>query len=104
MWLRRLLEDLSEKQGVSSVIFCVCRSALSITKNRILHGRTKHIDTRFHFIRDLIKDEIIEVRHCKTEEQIADIFTKALPKYKFETLRTKLGVCDLFDQREGVEV
>ncbi|XP_039123455.1 secreted RxLR effector protein 161-like [Dioscorea cayenensis subsp. rotundata] len=68
LWLRRLLDDLGEKQVVSSVIHCDNRSALSIAKNPILHGQTKHIDTRFHFIRDLVKDEVILVKHCKTDD------------------------------------
>lgn len=64
VWLHRLLADINEKQGNPSVIFCDNRSALSIAKNLILHGRTKHIDTHFHFIWDLMKDEQIDVRHC----------------------------------------
>ncbi|XP_039142894.1 secreted RxLR effector protein 161-like [Dioscorea cayenensis subsp. rotundata] len=62
VWLKRLLEDFGEKQSTPSVIVCDNRSAIAIAKNPILHGRTKHIDVRFHFIRDLIKDDAIEVK------------------------------------------
>lgn len=57
---------LNEKQNDASVILCDNRSAISIAKNLILHGRTKHIDIRNHFIHDLMKNGIIEVKHCRT--------------------------------------
>lgn len=59
-----------------------------------MHSRTKHIDTRLHFIRDLIAGKIIDVQYCKTEDQLADILTKALPKDKFISFKSLLGVCD----------
>jgi hypothetical protein len=59
-----------------------------------MHGRCKHIDVRFHFLRDLTKDEVVELVHCKTEDQIADIFTKPLKLESFCRLRAKLGICD----------
>lgn len=50
IWIRRLLEDLKENQLEATVIYCDNKSAIAIAKNPALHGRTKHIDTRFHFI------------------------------------------------------
>lgn len=61
VWLRKLLENLCEKQEDSSVILCDNKSAISIAKNPILHGRTKHIDTRYHFIRDLVQNGSISI-------------------------------------------
>nr|ABN08974.1 gag-pol polyprotein, putative [Medicago truncatula] len=57
------------------------------------HSRTKHIDIRHHFIRDLVEDKVVTLEHVATEEQLADIFTKALDVKQFENLRSKLGVC-----------
>jgi len=53
-------------------------SAINISKNPIQHSRTKHIDIRHHFIRDLLEEKVVTLEHVYTEEQLADIFTKAL--------------------------
>ncbi|KAM2943575.1 hypothetical protein COP2_026742 [Malus domestica] len=63
-----------------------------MSKNPVFHHKTRHINRRYHFIRDAIQDGTIELHYCSTEEQLADIFTKALPKDRFEYLRTALGV------------
>ena len=67
--------------------------AINISKNPVQHSRTKHIDIRHHYIRDLVDDKVITLEHVDTEEQIADIFTKALDANQFEKLRGKLGIC-----------
>jgi hypothetical protein len=53
-------------------------SLINISKNYIQHSRTKHIDIRHHFIRDLVEENIVTWEHIAIKEQIADIFTKAL--------------------------
>ena len=63
-----------------------------MSKNPVFHQKTRHINRRYHFIRDAIQDGTIELNYCRTEEQLADIFTKALPKDRFEYLRPALGV------------
>jgi hypothetical protein len=60
-----------------------------------MHGRSKHIDVRFHFLRDLTRDGVVELKHCGTQEQIADIMTKPLKLDVFLKLRKFLGVCDV---------
>jgi hypothetical protein len=59
-----------------------------------MHGRCKHIDARFHFLRNLTKDGIVELVHCKTDEQLADLFTKPLKLESFCKLREGLGMVD----------
>ena len=56
------------------------------------HARTKHIDIRYHFIRDKIQAGILDVIYCPTNEMAADILTKALPSFKFQPLVRKLGM------------
>jgi len=68
-------------------------SAINISKNPIQHSRTKHIDIRHHFIRDLVEENIVTLEHVVTEEQLVNIFTKALDAKQFEKLRGKLGIC-----------
>lgn len=57
-----------------------------------MHGHTKDIDTRFHFIKDPLCNGEINVVYRNTNEQVADVFTKALPSHKVEFLRQTLGV------------
>jgi hypothetical protein len=64
-------------------------------EDAILHGRCNHIDVRFHLLRDLTKDGTIELVHCKSQEQLADIMTKALKLETFCKLRSELGLIDL---------
>ncbi|KAK2393902.1 hypothetical protein P8452_15818 [Trifolium repens] len=66
------------------------KSAISLAKNPISHGRSKHIETRFHFIREQVVNGNIEVLYCPTEVQLADGFTKAVKLDRFEFLRKKL--------------
>ncbi|KAK9951499.1 hypothetical protein M0R45_006937 [Rubus argutus] len=61
-----------EQQGPTEVL-CDNIPAIKFSKNPILHGRSKHIDVRYHFSRDLYKDGVIDIVHCKSEDQIADV-------------------------------
>ncbi|XP_019266657.1 PREDICTED: uncharacterized protein LOC109244083 [Nicotiana attenuata] len=65
-------------------LLCVNTSALNMAKNPVLHKKTKHIDVRHHFLRDNVKKGLICIRFCCIEDQIADIFTKALSREHFE--------------------
>ena len=68
-------------------------SAISVAKNPVLHSRTKHIDVRFHFLRDHYEKGDIDLVHVASENQLADIFTKPLEFGAFVRLRGELGVC-----------
>jgi hypothetical protein len=61
----------------------------------VFHRHRKHIAIRYHFIRELVETRKINLEFCKSEEQLADIFTKTLPKENFEKLREYLGLIDL---------
>ena len=67
-------------------------SAISISKNLVQHYKTKHIDIRHHFIKELVEKMVIELKHVSTEKQLADIFTKPIDCVQFETLRSSLGL------------
>jgi hypothetical protein len=77
------------------VIFCDNNSSIKLSKNPILHERCKHIDVRFHFLRDLTKDDVIELVFCKSKEQLADIMTKPFKLDSFCNMRNELGMIDL---------
>ena len=63
-----------------------------MVRNPIFHGKTKHIKVKYHAIREAEKEGDVQLLHCGTDDQLANIFTKALKKGKFEMLRNKLGV------------
>jgi len=95
IWLRRILEEIQFKQQGATSIYCDNSSTIKLSRNLVLHGRSKHIDVKYHFLRDLAKDEVINLIFCRSEDQVADIFTKPLKTPLFHKLRELLGVCSL---------
>ena len=69
------------------------QAAISIANDPVFHGKTKHFKIKFYFLREVQKEGEVQLIYCKTENQSADILTKALPKARFEFLRQKLGIC-----------
>lgn len=67
-------------------------STICIINNPEYHKRTKHIDIRYHFIRERVENNTISVQHIRSDQQRADILTKSLPKNHFELLRKNLGL------------
>lgn len=94
VWMRRMLKDLRQEQKEATRIYCDNNSAIALSKNPVFHKRSKHIDTRYHFIRELINNGEIFLVFCRSQDQYADIFTKPLGKESFEYLRDHLGVQD----------
>ena len=74
------------------VVYCDNSSAIDISKNPVQHSKTKHIEIRYHFIRDLVERNIVTLEYIPIERQNADIFTKSLDRSKFETLRQVIVV------------
>ena len=70
---------------------CDNSSAIALSKNSVFHKRTKHIDTKFHFIRELVNNGEIVLQHCIIEDQFADILTKPFAQKSFEQFRKCLG-------------
>ena len=92
VWMKQILTEYNVKQDVMTLLYDNL-SSINISKNSIQHSRTKHIDIRHHFIRELVEEKIVTLEHVATELQQADIFTKALDANQFENLRGKLEIC-----------
>ncbi|GKC23405.1 hypothetical protein Tco_1025555 [Tanacetum coccineum] len=68
------------------------RSVIALCCNNVQHSRSKHIDTRHHFIREQVEKGMVELHFVTTDYQLADIFTKALPRERFKFLLPRLGM------------
>jgi hypothetical protein len=73
-------------------IHCDNTSAINVSKNPVFHSKTKHIPIKYHFLREKVTNQIVQVNYIPTTEQIADISTKPLANTPFEYLRLNLGV------------
>ncbi|GKE27729.1 hypothetical protein Tco_1443113 [Tanacetum coccineum] len=95
LWLKRLLSEITgwEEERITLKVDNI--SAIALVRNPVFHGRSKHIDILYHFIRECVENGHINVEHVSGELQREDILTKALPRLKFVTMRQMLGVQDL---------
>jgi hypothetical protein len=74
------------------IIYCDCQAYVAMTKNPELYARTKHIKRRYHFIRDIVKANKIEFIYLETSQYPTEMFTKSLPRLKFEFCKEKVRV------------
>ena len=83
---------MKEERTEPVILYCDNTSAINISKNPMMHAKKKHIVIKYHYVRELVEDKEVKMEYVNLKEQIADIFTKPLPKDAFEYLRGKLGV------------
>ena len=96
LWLRRLLEQLGFTQKIPTVIWEDNQSTIHLAKDAKHHGRSKHIDVRYHFVRQYQEDNLVKVRYIPTGENIADMFTKPLSKSVFEKHKHSIGLLEKY--------
>ncbi|CAI7853342.1 unnamed protein product [Closterium sp. NIES-54] len=92
VWLRGLLTELALPQHEPTILHIDNTSAIALSKNPVYHGRTKHIDTQYHYIRELIKNKVVTPAYCSTTDQAADFLTKILPRHLFLLGRHRAGL------------
>ena len=95
IWIRSVIEEMKVEVKKPLVLKIDNKSAINLGKNPVLHGRSKYIEARFHFLREKVNRGELEVRHCSSEVQMAAIFTKGLKIDKFLNLRKKLGIVQI---------
>lgn len=95
MWIKRLLEDFDAGQIKAITLYEDNQSAIMMMKSNEFRSKTKHIDTKYHFVTDLVKKNVISLKYCPTEEMIADMLTKLLGAVKLRGHRER---CQLMEK------
>ena len=101
VWLRQLISELDQQSKRKITIYEDNQSTICLARNPQFHGRSKHIAIKYHYIRDQVKDGTVDLKYCRTEEILADIFTKGLSGEKFEFLRQGIGVHEFSNEESS---
>lgn len=89
-----LLQELKFKVSKPVRLMIDNTSTISLAKNSVLHGKSKHINTKFHFLCNQVQNGVFEVVRISTQEQLEDVLTKAIKTVHFINLRDEIGVID----------
>jgi hypothetical protein len=95
MWMGRIMTELLHEQQEPTHIFCDNKSAISLSRNHVFHKKSNHIDTKYHFIREMINTDEMSIEFCKYDDHFADIYTNSLAKELFEIHIKYIGFCEL---------
>ena len=94
-WMVNLVEEITGKNHGAITMKIDNMSAINLAKNPIAHGRSKHIELRLHYLREQVADGKMNLEHCRTENQIADIMTKGVQVEVFRKLRAMMNIDSL---------
>jgi Reverse transcriptase (RNA-dependent DNA polymerase) len=92
IWLQYLLKDLGMSKYAPTILFGDNQGAISLAKNPTHHAKTKHVDVQLHFIRDHVEKGTINIEYCPTDDMLADLMTKGLPRERHEKLLGRMGM------------
>uniref|UniRef100_A0A2N9HHL8 Integrase catalytic domain-containing protein n=1 Tax=Fagus sylvatica TaxID=28930 RepID=A0A2N9HHL8_FAGSY len=95
-WLRTVLQEFGLLTQGPTPLYCDNQAAIHIASNPVFHERTKHIEVDCHFVRSKVESKDIITPFVPSGSQLADIFTKALPKNAIDSICSKLGVIDIY--------
>lgn len=98
LWLARLIGELDNTKADPFELKLDNKAAIALSKNPVFHDRSKHIDTKYHFIRECVENGSVHVDFINTQNQLADILTKALGRAKFQELRARIEMIQLKNQ------
>ena len=100
VWLRRCLDELGFIQDQATKLGCDNKSAITFANEAMIQNRSKHIDTRYHYIREKIADKSISIFYQPTNEMPADMLTKPLQVGPFNKCRTAMGIIEVAEDRD----
>ncbi|KAL5724977.1 hypothetical protein ACHQM5_008176 [Ranunculus cassubicifolius] len=96
LWLKHILRDLGHPSRLPMRLYCDNKAARDIAHNPVQHDRTKHVEIDRFFIKEKLEEKIIELPVIKSEDQLADVLTKAVSTQLFSKFIGKLGMCDIY--------
>ncbi|KAK8710039.1 hypothetical protein V6N13_145383 [Hibiscus sabdariffa] len=96
IWLLKLLKDIHPTAATGFELFSDNKSAIQLAKNPVQHDRTKHVEIDRHFIQENLKNGVVTLSYTQSAHQLADIFTKALPRQSFVSFLGKLGIYNIY--------
>jgi len=92
LWLRKLIHELFPSLIATTPLYCDNQAAIKLIKDDNYHATTKHIDIQYHFIQYTVQSSALDMIYCPTKDMVANILTKALPKWKTTYHNTTLGL------------
>lgn len=101
LWLRKIMAEIGFPAQKACELMCDNKAAISISENPVQHDRTKHVEVDRHFIKEKLEGGLIDIPFVKSEDQLADILTKAVTGRTLEAVLSKLGIGDPTTQLEG---
>ncbi|GJT95008.1 putative RNA-directed DNA polymerase, partial [Tanacetum coccineum] len=101
IWVSRLVQEITGKKTGPFVLYLDNNSAIELIKNPVFHERSKHIDWRYHFIRECVERGDVVIKYVCSKEQRADILTKPLPRIQFIEMRKMMGVKNITNSELG---
>ena len=101
LWLWNFVNEMRGEKDELLRLNCDNQGAIALAKDNKFHSQTKHIDLQFHFIREVVEDNKLSITYIPTEENMANIFTKALARPKFKGLVKRLGLREVKGSEEG---
>jgi hypothetical protein len=93
VWLYELLDEMKVTIQLPIVMYVDNQSAIQVAKAAATHSRTKHIRLRYHFLKDLVSEGVIDLKHINTKKQLADVLTKVQIQAMFKEQITNIGLC-----------
>lgn len=92
LWLRNMMMRFGMKDDEPTTLESDNMGAIHLTSKSIFHGRTKHVEIQYHWIREIVSQGSVRLKHCSTHDMVADVLTKPLGKAQFQRLRLKMGI------------
>jgi hypothetical protein len=94
VWIRKILTYLFEHEMDPTIIHCDNQICVNLSENLVFHDRLKHIEIKYHYIRDMVQRKEVHVQYLPTHEDITNIFTKLLAKMNFECFRERIDLVE----------